>query len=464
MEAYTKKHAVLCKLLTVLLSISTLSVYSYSAPTNGNDAPHSKSFDPNAFYSCLENHHYTQAASVGDSIFQQMEQAYDGVEAFSVIRRKLTVAASLAQQMEDSLEKQRHAQIRNALDLFNHKNKRRKTSLPSVPPAKALYEQHYTLFSEPVTVGPLDTEAQDFLKQYYDLKLMLNTNAIANAGRSLAIIDPGFAGMHNYLLVLPLLHAVENTPLPVRMLPEWIRQPQQLERLSDSCLLHFDLPFQAMTFSKQSALITGKAFSELTFYRLAAEKCLRKRPRTTVECLHRAIDAVQAEDVNQVMTLRLELMQKCLDIGNHALAAMQARKLLETAQNDEKYSEFMWLYIYSLAQDKNIDRILSDIDSVIADTRCETYKAQLLYTKWWALRHKPEESARTAAVEHKILHQYADHPLAAQIMLYHAENFLSKHDPDAAYQLLTDILSRFPSTNAAAKAERILTETKNKTN
>ena len=114
----------------------------------------------------------------------------------------------------------------------------------------------------PVKADAFDYQEKSFLVKYYNLKLRILTSEIAKAGHALAISEPSFKGTHDYVLVLPLLHASEQKSINIEILPRWMQRPDQLDIFADSCLLHFGFPFHAMNLAKRSAVLKNRSFSE----------------------------------------------------------------------------------------------------------------------------------------------------------------------------------------------------------
>lgn len=402
-----------------------------------------------------------KAISMGDSLFGRLEEKYRGDAGFRAYKSKLNAAEFLAKQMQQQLKKATNAQLFAVADeLFHVNSKGAKPPPLSVAPAKRFYETSVGLFSKPVRIATLADEEKSFLAQYYNLKLRVLTSAIAKAGQALAIAEPTFKGTHDYVLVLPLLHATDKKSVNVDVLPRWMQRPEQLVIFSDSCLLHFGSPFHAMMVAKKSAQAQKRAFSELDFYRSTAKKCGKSHPHVGVDCLHKAIDYVPVNELHTTVALQFEIVQLWLDSGTYVLAAGQARKIFETYPNHKESGRAIWLYYYALSRNNNTDEILMNIDKALDDKRCEAYKAKLMYIKWWALRRKRDQAARVAALEYELLKQYGHNPMVAPILLSRATDLLASQNYNNAYELLSELVEKFPSTKAAAQAKRMLVKLK----
>ena len=402
-----------------------------------------------------------KAASIGKSIFAHLEEKYEAHAGFRAYKSKLDAAEFLAEQMQQQLRKAVSGRISAiAGELFDEKNNGTKARPLSVAPAKRFYETSTRLFSMPVEMEGLMGEEKSFLAQYYDLRLKALTSATAKAGQALAIAEPSFKGTHDYVLVLPLLHASEERPISIDVLPQWMRRPEQLSVFADSCLLHFGLPFHAMVLAKESAQAQGNWLSELDFYRSAAKKCGTTHAHIAADCLRRAIASVKDAEPDTVVALQHELVQLWLDSGNYALAASQAHKISEAYPDHKDAGRAIWLHYYALSRANSINEILAGIDKVLDDKRCEVYKPKLMYIKWWSLRRMRDQTAKVAALEFELLKQYGNDPMVAPILLSRATDLLASQDYDAAYESLAQLVEKFPTTQAATQAERMLAKLK----
>ena len=202
--------------------------------------------------------------------------------------------------------------------------------------------------------------------------------------------------------------------------------------------------------------IRNATFSELDYYRSAAKQCGVSLSHVTADCLSRAVELVKSKDDDMSVTLQLELVQLWQDSRNYALAAGRAKKIFEDYPKHKKAGQAVWLYYYSLSRNNNTSEILADIDRALGNKRCQPYKAKLMYVKWWALRRSRGQEARTAALEYELLKLYGDDPMVAPVMLSRATDFMAKADYAGAYETMTELVRKFPSTRSAIEAKKML--------
>jgi len=442
-----------------LVCFSVSISFSASAQKTAQVAPEVADFT--AFRKALEAQDDSEALLIGRTILARLEQKYKSNQDFRAFKSKLDAAEFLAKQMQLQLHKATNMRISSvANELFDNNNASAENNKLSIAPAKSFYETSARLFSMPVRIDDLTNEEKSFLAQYYDLRLRIFTSDIAKAGKALAIAEPSFKGTHDYVLVLPLLHVSDQKSVNIDILPRWMCQPEQLDIFVDSCLLHFGFPFHAMSLAKRSAQLQNSSFSELDFYRSAAEKSGTSQPHIAADCLQRAINHATEKEPEEVITLQFEIVQLWLDSKNYPLAAGQARKVFKTYPEHKESGKAIWLYYYALSRSNNVDEILVDIDTALSDSRCEVYKARLMYIKWWALRRQRDQVARVAALEYELLKQYGDDPMVAPILLSRATDSLASQNYNGAYESLTQLVEKFPLTNAAAQAKRMLDKLK----
>ncbi|KPJ65432.1 MAG: hypothetical protein AMJ43_10730 [Coxiella sp. DG_40] len=416
--------------------------------TNGSFAESESDLSFSLFYQALEDLSDEEALGIGQKIFNHLKQKHRSDAGFSALKSKLVTAEFLANQMITQLKKATEKQILSAaMEVFGSKS-----NIPlSVAPAKSFYETSVEFFLRPVSVDKLNTEEKKFLAKYYDLKLRILTGSIAKAGQALSIAEPSFKDTHNYVLVLPLLHASEQKAVNVDVLPKWMRSSQQLNLFSDSCLFHYGLALYAERFANQS----NNSSSE-EFYRTAARRCAEQLPHVAVDCLQRAITSIGEERIDEQIELQLDIVQVWLDSENFALAAGEARKIADNFQDHKEYGNAIWFYYYALSKANNAQSILTDIDSAIEDPRCFDYRAKLMYIKWWALRRQRDQIARLAAIEQELIKEYGNDLMVAPVLLSRATDLLAGQDYTGAFELLVQLQRKFPSTKAAQQAEEMM--------
>ncbi len=398
-----------------------------------------------------------RALSIGRVLFPALKRKYARDAGFTALESRLNAAEFLAQKMQQQLRRATDARVSAmAGEVAEARNGSPISGAMPVAPAKRFYETSLTVFSKPVHIVGLSDEERAFLAKYYDLRLRLLTAAVAKAGQGLAITDPDFKGAHDYALVIPLLHASSTRPFNIHVLPSWMQRPEQLDVLSDSCLLHFELPFQAMAAASSSAEMRKVEWSEPDFYRSAAKRCGGGRARVAVECLRKAMEYVPADQTDTIVALRFDVVQVWLEAENYPLAAGEARSLFETYPNHAGTGRAIWLYYYALSRSNNTDEILAGIDDALANDQCKPYELRLMYIKWWALRSQRGQSARVAALEYELLKRYGDDPVVAPILLSRAIDLLASQDYDGAYEILQQLTHKFPSTQVAVQAQRML--------
>ncbi len=393
------------------------------------------------------------AQRLGDGLFEELSGKYAGEEGFRTLKSKLLASEFLANQMVSQLRKATQGRIVNAgSDILE----RRQAKPIMVAPAKEFYETAVKVFGIPIRIQNLPVEEREFLAKYYDFQLRGMTTKIGKAGLALAVADAGFKGTHDYVLVLPLLHAQGDRGVNVSILPKWLRQAEELNSLSDSCLLHFGLPFQAMAVARYACESQKKPFSEREFYETAAGKCAGSSASTAVECLNRALVSVPADKIDDRVKLQFRIYQVWWDAGNYALAASQAKKIATEFPAHAETGRAIQSYYTSLANSGNADAVLTDIDTALGKKAAQSYRAQLLFVKWWALRKKRDKPANLAVLEKTMVSQYGDNPIVAPILFSQAMDSLANQDYQQANELLAAIAEKFPQTKSAEQAKRIM--------
>jgi len=418
----------------------------------------SKDYEP--FHQALEDGDEARALSLGQVLYRDFQQAYRSEANFQAFHSKLTAAEFLARQMISQLAgATRRQMLRTTATLFSTSTSQRQPL--TLPPAQQFYDTSVSIFSHPVRIGGLTDKQKAFLGSYYDLKLRLLIARIARAGQALAIAEPQFHQTHHYVLILPLLHTSADQPININVLPAWMTKPEQLELLSDVCLLHFNLPIQAMHLAQQAANGLSQTFLPENFYRAAAKKCGVSQANVAVACLEYALAELPASAVDKIILLNFDIAQLWWDTGNFPLAAGQAQKIITTWPDIKEYGRAVNLYYYSLSRSNNVEAILTDINTAIDDARCIAYQAKLMYLKWWSLRRQRKDDARIGVIEHDLIKRYPKNSLVAPVLLSRATDHLGRQDYSAAKISLDQIIKQFPNSKAAVQAHKMITKLKN---
>ena len=429
--------------------------------TNISFCESSSEIDFTAFQKALGEQDSSSALSIGSSILEQIEKIYHGNKGFRAYKSKLDAAEFLSNQMQSQLKKATTMSMTlTAQDIFKNNSRQNKKKL-NVAPAKSFYDTSLKLFLTQVNINDMNNDEKNFLIQYYNLKLLSLTSSIAKKGQALAIADESFKSTHDYVLVLPLLHASEKSPVNINILPEWMRQPEQFDIIADSCLLHFGIPFQAMNIAKKAAEARDNSFSEIRYYKQAAKKCGIEKVQIAVDCLERAINQLDETQNDQIMSLKFDIVQLWLDSENYSLAASQSRKIYETFPDNQDTGKAIWLYFYALSRDNNINEILAEVDTALEDERCKIYEPKLMYIKWWALRRDRDKVAQVAVLELELLKRFGDDPMVAPILLSQATDLLASQNYTGAYDILLKLIDKFPDTSAAKQAGKMMEKLKN---
>jgi len=464
MQTQSNNNRNITSLFTVRWQLVFLLACTVAVPAGIADERNQSVAEYKMFQQAVEKGQDAEADALGKTIFDRLCQQYNNDKGFKALQSKLSAAEFLANQMTSQLVKATSEAISViGSDMFGNMDTPNEDSSAKsviVAPAKEFYESSVRIFSMPIRIASLPEFEKQFLGRYYNLKLASITHRIAQAGQALAIAQPTFTNVHDYVLVLPLLHATDTDGVNITILPKWLRDPEQLEILSDSCLLHFGLPFCAMTVARQAAQMKENAFSEAQFYELAAGKCGTDHANTAVDCLNRAIGATPAENLDLVVPLQFRIFQIWSDSRNHVLAAAQAKKIFTDYPQRKEYGKAVYLYYLSLVRTSNANVILADIDTAIDDKRCKQQKAQIMFIKWWALRRNRDQEAQLALLEDKLLEQYGNDPLVAPIMFAQAMDCMAGQDYRTGRAILTDLTEKFPSSRSAVEAKKTLAKWK----
>ncbi len=398
-------------------------------------------------------------AQASDADFEKLENKYPANAELRILKSRIAAAEYIASQMQSELQQRKERVLKKmAAQLFAEQAAKPNEMLAPLAPARDFYNASAAIFQIPVSLEVFDPCERTFLGQYYDLKITSLVDSTIAAAKALAVTDRDFEGLYDYALVVPLLHAANNEDVNIALFPKSMRTPDGLGNLSKSCLLHYGLPPRAMQFAKQAAGLVGKPFSEVEFYESAAKTARDSKPDVAADCLSRAVELLPENDADKIVALRLEAAQMWLDSGKYTLAAAEARKAFEAYPENLSAGRAIWLHYFALSKADDLDALLTGIDSAISDPRCAEYVVKLKYMKWYALRRKSPLSPACTAIENDLLEHHADDSIVAPIMLFRAQELMARQNYDQSRRLFADIVEKFPSTEAAARAKQNLSK------
>lgn len=401
------------------------------------------------FQQAVNNGKVAESMSKGESIFKELETEYYNNPGFNSLKSKLTASIFLAKKMNSNLSEARKKAMANQMGSG-------KKSQLTVPPARTYYESAKKLFSKGITAEGIVRDHKFFLGMYYNFRLRVLTTALAKSGQGLSIADPSFKGTYEYVLVLPLLHCLNGSPLDFDTLPALMKKKNNAQALSEACLKHFGLPYQAMNISKSIAEENNSGFNEYNYYISAAKTCEKQMPGVAVDCLSRAIHTLGDKKNIKFIDMSFEIIRIWLDSGKYSLAAGYAKDLSGDIRGNKRYPEAVWNYYYALSRTNNVEAILSSIDSALNDETCSKYHAKLAYIKWWSLRRSRADAEQIMALEKKLMEMYPDNPMLAPIYLSRATDLLARQNYKEAMILLDKIVKKYPGSKAAVQAKKIL--------
>jgi TolA-binding protein len=83
-----------------------------------------------------------------------------------------------------------------------------------------------------------------------------------------------------------------------------------------------------------------------------------------------------------------------------------------------------------------------------------------MYMKWYGLRRKLLTGAAAATLEDQLLSEYGGDPIVAPVMLFKANDLLARQNYEKSYELFSRIVEKFPSSEAAEQAKKMMAKLK----
>ena len=274
-------------------------------------------------------------------------------------------------------------------------------------------------------------------------------------GRQVTIADPNSSENACYAVVLPLLYLYgrDHTWGQVQSLLA-LFSPANLDMLSRFCLLQAERPQAAMALARYKAEAMGREFSPTMWASDVVNVCVTShRPDLSEKLL--CVVVADMRDRDAIVELRLKVANGYARCGDYGMAAQACERIIEDSPDTSLYGRAKAMYIGYLAGEDETDRVIAETESVLQDSRCRSYLAQMLYLRWWAL-NKVKKYEEAAQIAQQLTEQHGGHPCVAPVLLERATDALSRQEYGRCFELLTRLIGDFPATESAKRAAGIL--------
>ncbi len=452
------------KCVLVIIILIVISIYSgqskYCNAQIKQDNPYLE------FEQLVRNKLHTKAITIGDDLFERLVSKYPANAGLHDLQGRLEVAHDLVELIRKGLESRQKKSLEDivSLDIL--------PELPPIgkdegeldyflPPAEQLYWTYHESFSHKLNIQKLSVAELKFLLGYYDIKIQGWIKEIANIVTQLIIANPESSDLSYHSFVLPLLYLCEEDS-------GWNKtdslfalvDSDNLDVMSDFCLLRVDRPKAALAIAKYKAKSQDKSFPVVEWTLAAGTKCIENhRPDLAEGLLTGVIDTL--DDKGNIVELRLKVVEGYGKCGDNATAAKKCRQIAKDFPDSPLYGKVMSSYFAYLAKQSQPGQILAEIDSELQSRQCQWYFPQLMYLKWWALR-KTNQQILAKNIGEQLIENHGSSPCIAPVLLAHGTDALSNQQYEKCRQLLAQLTRNFPQTNSAKQAQKILVRLDNR--
>ena len=412
------------------------------------------------FKQLLQNEQNAKAAEMGHGLFESLVSKYPGNVSLCDIQRRLKVAHDVTELISQGLESKQKKAIEDivGLDILPELppiGRQKEKSANILPIAEHLYWTHLESFSREPNIQGVSAAESKFLHEYYDLKMQSWIEKVAKITTQMIINNPESMGLPYYSFVLPLLYLNEEDPT-------WadsdflfaVIGSDNLDLMSDFCLLRVDRPKTATAVAKYKAKSRSRSFSLVDWSLTAGTKCLKNhRPDLAEKLLNEAINDLSDRD--KAVELRLKIAEGYGKCGDNTTATKRCKQIVEDCADSSLYGKVTSFYFVYLARQSKAAEILLEIDSSLDSPQCQGYLPQLMYLKWWALR-KTNKQILADKIGEQLIENYGNNPCIAPVLLAQATDALSNQRYNQCQKLLVQLARNFPQTNSAKQARKIL--------
>ena len=418
------------------------------------------------FERLVQDKENAKAIEIGRDLFEKLVSAHTENPSLRDLQRRLQVADTLAELITKGLESRQKKSLHDivSLDILPELPPIRKHEEESeylLPPAQQLYWTYLEPFSDELNIQGLSATESKFLWKYYDFRMLFWIEEVANITSQVIITNPELSDLSYYRVVLPLLYLSEqaHTSHEPAFLSALIGS-DNLDLMSDFCLLQVERPNTARAIAKYKAKSEGRSFSTVDWSLAASAKCVENhRPDLAEKLLSAALDDLSDKD--KVVELKLKVAENYGRCGDNMTAAEKCRQIAKDFPDSSLCGKAMYSYFVYLAKQSKVEQILAEIDSSLQSPRCQGYLPQLFYLKWWALL-KTDQEVLANQIGQKLVEDYGSDPCVAPVLLAQATDALSNQHYEECRKLLVQLIRNFPQTNSAEQARKILPRLENK--
>jgi tetratricopeptide (TPR) repeat protein len=444
--------AVLILILVLIpASIQTVRWSRQSSPQEDVDPEYER------FMQMAHENKRAEALELGDSLFKALLEEKPENPALVLLAKRLSVAEQIRALVTTGVRPSQRELLEGIpgmadLGLPPPASADRAAPASFLPPARKVYWTRVEAFTDkPVSEG-LSTPQTAFCDRYYDLRMQ---DLIMEVGRQVVMTDPNCSENVCHALVLPLLHLHGRDDDWEQMEPLLaLFSPEMLDVLSRFVLLQIERCQAATAVAAYRARAMNKRFSPARWALDAADACVADRRPDLAEQLLRMV-AATAGDRDSVAQLQLRAAESYARCGDQDTAAQICERILADLPDISFYGRIKAMRLGYLAREDRVEQVIVETRSALQDPRCESYVAQVLYLRWWALR-KTDRLEEAAQIAQRLLEQYPDSPCAAPVLLERATDALAHQEYDRCRELLTRLARDFAGSESAARARDIL--------
>ncbi|NIP50832.1 MAG: hypothetical protein GWN00_00970, partial [Aliifodinibius sp.] len=253
----------------------------------------------------------SKAIAAGRVLFERIVSKYPDNNSLHELQERLKVAQYLTELIGRNLKYRQKKSIEDVISLeieleLPSSGMKEKEPGYLLAPAEQLYWTHFESFSRELNIRGVSTADSKFLRGYYCLRMQSWIEEVANVVTKVVITNPEFSDLSYYSFVLPLLYISEeeNDWKKLEFLFELV-DSDNLDAISDFCLLRVDRPRASCAIAKYKAKSQGKSFSSVDWALAASTKCFENHRLDLAEkILNKTIDALGDKD--KIVELRLK--------------------------------------------------------------------------------------------------------------------------------------------------------------
>ncbi len=323
-----------------------------------------------------------------------------------------------------------------------------------------LYVKYQERLAKDMAVASGNSQQAQMVREYIDATMAAAEKFILLRAGEVEAIGGGDC-CAEWATLVPLLRHPDAawTKNALNALPDWMKKMQSLKAAEHVCLCSarpkagYCLWTYQVFGDQESKLGLDSYMANL--HRRANAYFGSKDLLKGIAVLKAAVVLANSEGMaDEAVKTHFRLAEVYTMYGHNQLAADEMKLVMTSHPGHKEHGRAALTRLRYLYESGLFDKLLEEAPTILEDKAAADYRPQIIYIAWVANRRQNKQPAADALQE-RLIRDYPEHPLCADMYFSSAMNLLAAGDYTGASRLLDMISERYDKTPIAAKAREI---------